>query len=294
MTVALAMPGQAAAPAREQVPDFATEIPMANVMQGEMIAMQCMACHDFTKGGPNKIGPNLYGVVGRPRASHPGYDYSPAMKMKGGNWSYADLFEFLKQPAVFIPGTKMTFAGLPKPQDRLNVIAWLRTQADMPAPLPPPQPKTANAAATAANGAAPAPANGAPAQVASNTPSTGGEQMPNFATAIPMANVMHGEMLAEQCMACHDFTKNGPNKIGPNLWGVVLRPRASHPGYMYSAAMKAKSGSWTYADLFQFLQQPQVFVPGTKMTFGGFPRPQDRLDVIAWLRMQADSPAPLR
>jgi cytochrome c len=183
----------------------------------------------------------------------------------------------------------MTFAGLPKPQDRLNVIAWLRTQADSPAPLPPPQPKTANApAATAANGAA------ANTQVASNTPpAPGGEQLPNFATAIPMANVMHGEMLAEQCMACHDFTKNGPNKIGPNLWGVVGRPRASHPGYMYSPAMKAKGGSWSYAELFQFLRQPQVFIPGTKMTFGGFPRPQDRLDVIAWLRMQADSPAPL-
>jgi cytochrome c len=75
---------------------------------------------------------------------------------------------------------------------------------------------------------------------------------------------------------------------------VVGRPRGSHPGYMYSAAMKAKPGAWSYDDLFQFLRQPQVFIPGTKMTFGGFPRPQDRLDVIAWLRMQADSPAPLR
>src|SRR5438045_2232447 len=115
MTVASAVPGQPAAAAQEPAPDFATAIPMANVMQGEMIAMQCMACHDFTKGGPNKIGPNLYGVIGRARASRPGFDYSPAMKMKGGNWTYADVFDFLKQPQVFIPGTKMTFAGLAKP-----------------------------------------------------------------------------------------------------------------------------------------------------------------------------------
>ena len=89
------------------------------------------------KDGPNKIGPNLFGVVGRPKASHPGFDYSAAMKAKGGDWSYPDLFNFLRQPAVFAPGTKMSFAGLPRPQDRLNVIAFLRTQADTPAPLPP-------------------------------------------------------------------------------------------------------------------------------------------------------------
>jgi cytochrome c len=82
------------------------------------------------------IGPNLFGVVGRPKASHPGFDYSAAMKAKGGDWSYPDLFNFLRQPAVFVPGTKMSFAGLPKPQDRLNVMAFLRMQADTPAPLP--------------------------------------------------------------------------------------------------------------------------------------------------------------
>lgn len=126
------------AAAAEPVPDFASAIPMADVMNGAMIAERCAVCHDWTKGGPNKIGPNLYGVVGRPRASHPGFDYSPAMKARGGSWNYADLFQFLKQPQVFVSGTKMTFGGLPRPQDRLNLIAFLRMQADMPAPLPPP------------------------------------------------------------------------------------------------------------------------------------------------------------
>jgi len=129
-------PAPAAAPVAEPAPDFASVIPMADVMAGESVAERCGACHDWSKGGPNKIGPNLYGVIGRAKASHLGFDYSPAMKEKGGNWTYADLFTFLRQPAAFVPGTKMGFAGLPRVQDRLNVIAFLRMQADMPAPLP--------------------------------------------------------------------------------------------------------------------------------------------------------------
>jgi cytochrome c len=131
---------EAAAPApaaaSEAAPDFATAIPAADAMAGAAIAERCAACHDWSKGGPNKIGPNLYGVVGRPKASHPGFDYSPAMKAKGGNWTYAELFNFLRQPAGYVPGTKMSFAGLPRAADRLNVIAFLRMQADTPAPLP--------------------------------------------------------------------------------------------------------------------------------------------------------------
>ncbi|HXJ00049.1 MAG TPA: c-type cytochrome, partial [Micropepsaceae bacterium] len=106
-------PAPAAAPVAEPAPDFANVIPMADVMAGESVAERCGACHDWSKGGPNKIGPNLYGVISRAKASHPGFDYSPAMKEKGGNWTYADLFTFLRQPAAFVPGTKMGFAGLP-------------------------------------------------------------------------------------------------------------------------------------------------------------------------------------
>ena len=125
----------AAAPA-EALPDFAAAIPAADAMMGAMIAERCMVCHGWDKGGPAMIGPNLYGVVGRPKGSMEGFDYSPAMKEKGGNWSYADLYNFLQQPMVFVPGTKMGFAGLPRSQDRLNVIAFLRMQADSPAPVP--------------------------------------------------------------------------------------------------------------------------------------------------------------
>ena len=128
-------PAAAAAPVAEEAPDFAATIPMADAMAGAAIAERCGACHDWSKGGPNKIGPSLYGVVGRAKASHPGFDYSPVLKEKGGDWTYADLFAFLRQPAAFAPGTKMSFGGLPKVSDRLNVIAFLRMQADSPAPV---------------------------------------------------------------------------------------------------------------------------------------------------------------
>lgn len=125
-----------AAPPAPEMPDFAAAIPAADAMAGATIAERCMVCHDFNKDGANKIGPLLYGVVGRPKASFAGYDYSQAMKEKGGNWTYADLYAFLQAPLTNTPGTKMTFAGIPRTQDRLNLIAYMRGQADSPAPLP--------------------------------------------------------------------------------------------------------------------------------------------------------------
>jgi cytochrome c len=147
-----------AAPTEEPMPDFGTVIPAANVAAGEQAAAVCGACHTFTKGGANGVGPNLYGVVARAKAGHAGYAYSPALQGKGGDWSYEDLFRFLKSPALFAPGTKMAFAGLPRTQDRINVIAYMRAQADAPAPLPPPQPAAPAAEAAPADGTA-APAN---------------------------------------------------------------------------------------------------------------------------------------
>jgi len=128
--------GKSAEAPAESLPDFAAAIPAADAMQGGMIAERCAVCHNWMKGGPTMIGPNLYGVVGRPKASEAGFDYSPALREKGGNWTYEDLYVFFQQPAVYAPGTKMAFAGLPRTQDRLNLIAFLRMQADEPAPLP--------------------------------------------------------------------------------------------------------------------------------------------------------------
>ncbi len=108
----------------------------ANVENGKNVAKKCLQCHTFEKGGPNKVGPNLYDIVGNKVAHMDGYAYSAAFKAKGGTWTYAELNGYLYQPAKHIPGTKMAFAGLKKTQERADLIAYLRTLSDAPQPLP--------------------------------------------------------------------------------------------------------------------------------------------------------------
>ncbi|HWA91212.1 MAG TPA: cytochrome c family protein [Rhizomicrobium sp.] len=139
--------GAAAAPAEEPLPDFGTVLPTADTAAGQKISARCEQCHDLSKGGPNKIGPNLWGVVGRARATHPGFSYSGAMSASHDPWKFDTLFKFLKSPASYVPGTKMSFAGLRSVQDRVNLLAWLRLQSDSPMPIPAPAAKSDNAAA---------------------------------------------------------------------------------------------------------------------------------------------------
>jgi cytochrome c len=108
----------------------------ATVDRGQTAAKACAACHNFQKGGPNGIGPNLYGIVGRARATAPGFNYSDAMKAKGGEWTIADLNKFLTNPKDLVPGTKMNFAGFSRGNQRADVIAYLNSLADNPKPLP--------------------------------------------------------------------------------------------------------------------------------------------------------------
>jgi cytochrome c len=112
-------------------------------------------------------------------------------------------------------------------------------------------------------------------------------------TLLASASAEKGAATAKQCQACHTLEKGGPNRVGPNLWGVVNRPKHSEAGFNYSAAMKSQSGNWTYDDLYIFLKSPKGMVPGTAMTFAGLSRDTQRADVIAYLRTLADSPAPL-
>ena len=109
----------------------------ADVGKGEKVAKKCVSCHTFEQGGKNKIGPNLWSIIGRDRATVEGFGYSSALTDAGGGWGYEELDAYLKKPAEALPGNKMTFAGLRKAQDRANIIAFLRTQSDSPPPLPP-------------------------------------------------------------------------------------------------------------------------------------------------------------
>jgi cytochrome c len=108
----------------------------ADLGAGEKLSKKCSACHVFDAGGQNKTGPALWNAVNRPLGASEGYAYSDALASFGGAWDYASLNAFLAKPKGYISGTKMNFAGLKKPEDRANLIAWMRTKADSPAALP--------------------------------------------------------------------------------------------------------------------------------------------------------------
>ena len=108
----------------------------ASVEKGTSAAKKCAACHTFEKGGPNRVGPNLFGIINEPKGQGRGFNFSAALKAKGGTWTYDDLDKFLANPKGFVPGTAMGFAGVTKDSERADVIAYLRTLSDNPAPLP--------------------------------------------------------------------------------------------------------------------------------------------------------------
>ena len=108
----------------------------ASVQKGEQSAKKCGACHDFTKGGPNKVGPNLFGIVGDKVGEGRGFNFSAAMKAKGGVWTIEDLNKFIDNPKGFVPGTAMGFAGIQKDSERADLLVYLNSLSDSPKPLP--------------------------------------------------------------------------------------------------------------------------------------------------------------
>jgi cytochrome c len=127
----------AAAPAAPAGPEpILGLLASADLAAGEKVFKKCASCHDASKGGPNKTGPNLYGILGAHFAHKDDFSYSDGMANHGGSWGFEELNEFLFKPRDYINGTKMSFGGLKKASDRADVIAWLNSQSDSPLPLP--------------------------------------------------------------------------------------------------------------------------------------------------------------
>jgi cytochrome c len=132
-TEAAAPPPPANAAPEEPLPALLAK---ADPKKGANDTKPCQACHSFDKGGPAKVGPPLYGVVGRPVGTVAGFAYSDALKGIGGDWTYDKIFAFIKSPKTVAPGTKMTFPGEPDAQKRADILAYLQSLSDSPVPFP--------------------------------------------------------------------------------------------------------------------------------------------------------------
>ncbi len=128
-------PGAPAAPTAEEVP-IAQRLAAADLGRGEASFKKCVSCHTLEKGGPNRVGPNLYGVIGRPKGSVAGFNYSAAMKAKGGEWTAEEFDAFMRSPKQAVPGTTMSFAGINRGGERADLLTFLNSKSDNPAQLP--------------------------------------------------------------------------------------------------------------------------------------------------------------
>lgn len=169
--VAIVEDGGGAA-AEEVAPDWGTVIPIANIEIGKAVSAKCTSCHTFDAGGANGTGPNLYGTMGKQPGTHPGFAYSDGMKTFGAGkvWGWDEMDQFLKAPQKHVPGTKMSFVGLKKQEDRIAMLAYLHSLGST-LPIPAPKPAAAPTEAPAADGEAPA----ATGETAAPAPPPGGK-----------------------------------------------------------------------------------------------------------------------
>jgi cytochrome c2 len=311
--------GGTAAPKAEPLPVL---LASASASDGEGATRPCQACHTFDKGGANKVGPNLWNVVGGPVLSHPDFNYSSGMKEWGADksWTYANLDAFLANPRGTVKGTAMSFAGIKNDKQRADVLVYLRSLSDSPVALPEvektaaadtgtatdasPEGAAAPAATEGGKDAAPAAADPQKDAAAQGTTQTaaadaGTQAAPAggadaFVQMVASANPDDGKRGVRACQACHSFEKGGPTKVGPNLWNVVNQP-IIHGDYNYSKAMQefGADKTWTYDLLDTYLAAPMKVVPGTKMAFAGVKKEEDRASIVAYMRTLSDSPAPL-
>ncbi len=238
----------------------------ADPAKGENVFKKCKACHSM-EAGKNGTGPTLNGVVGRMAGTEAGFEYSDAMKNHGQEWTPEHLIAFLGDVKGTVPGTKMSFPGIKDEAQRADLVAYLMG-SDF-------DPNNFSASAPAAE-ASTGEASEGTAEVAE------AEEATETAAAPAAGDAVKGETVFKKCKACHSI-EPGKNGTGPSLFGVVDRPIGSVEGFAYSDAMKNHGGNWDAATLNQFLGDVKGTVPGTKMSFAGIKKEDQRADLIAYL-----------
>ena len=294
-------PTAAAKSAGDGAPPLAPLYATASVSKGQgFFSQQCAACHSINKGGPNGVGPNLYGVLQAKMYAKAGYSFSSAVKKKAhGNWTPHLMNQWLYAPAKFAPGTHMTYQGIKNNAMRANVIAYLNHESAHPADLH----KAAPAAAaytpsTESNPQGNAPGNsvshpGGTASAKQAAATSGGA--PPIAKLYATGAVAKGQsFFQQQCAACHSVNKGGANGVGPNLYGVVGSKKFDKAGYSFSsAAKKHAKGVWTPHMLNRWLYAPMTYAPGTHMAYPGIKNNQTRASVVEYLNSLSPSPEKL-
>lgn len=305
-------------------PSLASLLAGASVEKGARVFGRCAACHSIQEGGPNGIGPNLYGIVGLKVAGRANFGYSDALANYGGIWDFELLDAYIENPAETIPNNRMPFAGISRANQRADLIAYLRLLAADPVPLPEAEPaaKAQEPLNVLADPEAPEEMAKAvieepaaesveeiieePAaevemtEVAESTPEVESPAVAEamseaspLVAALGAASLKRGAAAFSVCAICHSIEKGGAHKIGPNIYGVVGAAIGRHTDFSYSPALSGHGGTWSYEALDAFLTSPSEAIPGTRMPFGGIKALADRADLIVYLRSRSDNPPEL-
>ncbi|MDI2090268.1 c-type cytochrome [Commensalibacter oyaizuii] len=240
----------------------------ANISKGKQIAAnQCGLCHSFNKDDSHKIGPYLYDIMDRHIASVQGFNYSQSLKKhRKEQWDIQNLNQWLIRPSAFASDTNMAYPGMPSKQDRIDLIAYLKTLSS-------------NHQDKEILSIQYDPAKSPDIQRVTNLSEK------SKTTQISEKNIVTGKQNFEHfCAVCHSVKPNGTHGLGPNLYDIVDKPIASKGNYTYSKALKAKQGDWTESSLDQWLENPEKWAPGNKMIYNGIASLAVRKEIILYLR----------
>lgn len=294
----------------EEETDLAALFEEADASKGERVFNQCSACHKL-EDGENGVGPHLYGVVARDVGSVEDFEYSGALSDVVDVWSAEELYAFLEKPSDYAPGTSMGYSGLSKPEDRVNLIAYL-DESDGEDNI-----DIASAESEGGDGSddeggdegsdegsdeGAEDGSGEASEDSSDEGSEGasedgsedegseeasGDDGSGFEDLVASADADAGEEIYQECQSCHQLEQE-QNGAGPHLVGIIGRDIASVDGFDYSDALSSKDGEWTLDELSAWIKNPDEYAEGNQMGYQGLEDEQDRADLMAYLESVQD------